>query len=156
MRYRTVVVGTDGSESSLAAVGRAAEVGAEGALLLVVCAYSPVPARAQATLSRQLGDTRFSQVLGSDAAEQALAVATAHAEEAGAVGVTGLVVEGDPGQALLAVAEERGADLVVVGNRGISTLSGPWRHRPGTSFTLLTIFTSESFIPDSSRPRARR
>src|SRR5690606_4823182 len=26
----------------------------------------------------------------------------------------------------------------------ISTLSGPWRHRPGTSFTLLTIFTSAS------------
>jgi nucleotide-binding universal stress UspA family protein len=123
--YATVVVGTDGSESSLQAVTRAADVASEaGALLLVVCAYSPMPARPQATVSRQLGDTRFSQVLGTEAAQQALTEATKHAEAAGASGVTGLLVEGDPGKALLTVAEERQADLVVVGNRGINTLSG--------------------------------
>ena len=36
----------------------------------------------------------------------------------------------DPGQALLSVAEERGADLIVVGNRGINTLGAPSRLGP--------------------------
>jgi nucleotide-binding universal stress UspA family protein len=40
--YRTVVVGTDGSESSLRAVRRAgALAGACGARLVIVCAYLP-------------------------------------------------------------------------------------------------------------------
>jgi nucleotide-binding universal stress UspA family protein len=40
--YRTVVVGTDGSESSLRAVGRAgALAGACDATLVVACAYLP-------------------------------------------------------------------------------------------------------------------
>ena len=41
--YRTVVVGTDGSDTSLRAVARAgALAGAAGATLVVVCAYLPV------------------------------------------------------------------------------------------------------------------
>src|SRR3954452_19061805 len=40
--YRTVVVGTDGSESSLRAVARAgALAGASGATLVIACAYLP-------------------------------------------------------------------------------------------------------------------
>src|SRR5687767_11926345 len=40
--YRTVVVGTDGSESSLRAVARAgALAGACGATLVIACAYLP-------------------------------------------------------------------------------------------------------------------
>jgi nucleotide-binding universal stress UspA family protein len=40
--YRTVVVGTDGSESSLRAVRRAGALsGACGARLVIVCAYLP-------------------------------------------------------------------------------------------------------------------
>jgi hypothetical protein len=38
MRYRTIIVGTDGSESALKAVEQAAEIaGARSARLLVVC-----------------------------------------------------------------------------------------------------------------------
>ena len=43
--YRTVVVGTDGSESSLRAVARAgALAGACGATLVIACAYLPAEA----------------------------------------------------------------------------------------------------------------
>ncbi|RBY82497.1 universal stress protein [Geodermatophilus sp. TF02-6] len=125
MSYTTVVVGTDGSHSSFRAVDRAAQVASsEGALLLVVCAYSAVSPRAQASVTRQLSDPTSTQVLGTDAAKEALAAAVQRAESGGASGVTGQLVEGDPGQALLSVAEEHGADLLVVGNRGINTLSG--------------------------------
>lgn len=125
MRYAVVVVGTDGSESSLLAVQRAAEVaGGAGALLVVVCAYHPMLSREQAVASTPLGDTRFYQVAGRSAAEEALAAAGKRAADAGATGVQTRLVEGDPGQALLAVARQQPADLIVVGNRGINTLSG--------------------------------
>jgi nucleotide-binding universal stress UspA family protein len=40
--YQTVVVGTDGSKSSFAAVDRAASVAADsGATLVIACAYYP-------------------------------------------------------------------------------------------------------------------
>ncbi len=44
--YTTVLVGTDGSESSFRAVERAAEVGRDaGATLLIACAYPPMSDR---------------------------------------------------------------------------------------------------------------
>ena len=124
MSYATIIVGTDGSESSLTAVERAAEVAsAAEALLIVVCAYSPMTAREGAILTRSLGDTRFGEVPGTEPAQEALATGAKRAQDAGATRVEGKLVEGDPGQALLSVAEERSADLIVVGNRGINTLS---------------------------------
>lgn len=125
MGYAVVVVGTDGSESSLAAVERAAQIAAPAhARLVVVCAYHPMSAREQAIATPSLGDTRFYQVAGIPAAEAAAGAATERAEAAGATGVQSRLVEGDAGQALLAVAKEHAADLIVVGNRGINTLSG--------------------------------
>ncbi|HEX8631299.1 MAG TPA: universal stress protein [Catenuloplanes sp.] len=125
MTYATVLVGTDGSESSLKAVDRAAEIAAAmEALLIVVCAYHPMSAREQAIVTPSLGDTRFYQVAGVEAAEEALAVATKRAADAGASGTQGRLVKGDAGQALLSMARENSADLIVVGNRGINTLSG--------------------------------
>ena len=38
--------------------------------------------------------------------------------------VTAVLAEGDPAQALLGVARERSADCIVVGSRGINSLSG--------------------------------
>jgi nucleotide-binding universal stress UspA family protein len=124
MGYATVIVGTDGSEASLRAVGRASEVAAAtGASLIVTCAYHPMTAREQAAVTAGLDDTRF-RVTGADAAREALDVAVRHARESGATRVEGRLVEGDAVEALLTVVRERSVDLIVVGNRGINTLSG--------------------------------
>lgn len=125
MRYGVVVVGTDGSDSALGAVDRAAEVAvASGALLLVVCAFSSMSRREQAVASTQLGDTRFQEVIGRDAAESALVASQKRADEGGAPRVETRLVEGDAVHVLLQIAEERAADLIVVGNRGINTRLG--------------------------------
>jgi nucleotide-binding universal stress UspA family protein len=124
--YATVVVGTDGSDAALAAVGRAAELAAsDAALLVVVCVADPVPAPAAALSSAEFGEPRLDQqVPDTNAAKVALATATEHAERAGAAGVSTVLVEGDPAQGLLGVARGRGADCIVVGSRGINSLSG--------------------------------
>ena len=64
-------------------------------------------------------------MLGRNLAEDALQTATQRAEAAGAGGVTVVLSEDDPAQALLAQASERDADLIVVGNRGINHAVGP-------------------------------
>ena len=63
--YQTVVVGTDGSDSSYLAVERAAEV-AQGsaAKLVIVCAYAPASRREVASASDALGEEAY-QVVGS-------------------------------------------------------------------------------------------
>ena len=125
MNYRTLLAGTDGSESSLKAADRAGEIAArDGARLIVVCANHPLTAREQSILAATLGPTSLHQVAGTEAAETVLAAAQERARASGATEVEGRLVEGDPGQALLSVAAEDAADLIVVGNRGINTLSG--------------------------------
>ena len=125
MRYSTIIVGTDGSESALKAVEQAAEIAAAlSARLIMVCAYHPLTAKEQSILAATVGPTSMYQVAGTDAAEAALASAERRAADGGASDVVGTLVKGDPGQALLTTAKERAADLIVVGNRGINTLSG--------------------------------
>jgi nucleotide-binding universal stress UspA family protein len=125
MRYSTIIVGTDGSDSALKAVEQAAEIaGALSARLIVVCAYHPLTAKEQSILAATVGPTNMYQVAGTDAATVALDAAERRAADSGASDVTALLVKGDPGQALLTTAKERAADLIVVGNRGINTLSG--------------------------------
>src|SRR3954469_5463472 len=85
MRYRTIIVGTDGSESALKAVEQAAEIaGARSARLLVVCAYHPLTAKEQSILAAVVGPTSMYQVAGTDAAKQALEAAKQRAAESGA------------------------------------------------------------------------
>ena len=127
VQYATMVVGTDGSPSALAAVDRAAALAAsDQARLIVVCVASPVPTHAAAAVaSGEFGEPRLDQELpGAEAAIEALGTAAERAERAGAGGVTAVLVEGDPAQGLLGVARERGADCIVVGSRGINSLSG--------------------------------
>jgi nucleotide-binding universal stress UspA family protein len=124
MSYATIAVGTDGSESSLRAVQRAAEVStATGAALFLVCAYHPMSAREQAVVTPAAGDARF-RVTGKEPAQQALEAGERQAREAGATRVEQRLVEGDAVEALLSLTREVFVDLIVVGNRGINTLSG--------------------------------
>ena len=79
--------------------------------------------REQAVAVAQLGDTRFDQVIGEEAAEPHWP-RRASAQDYGATRVESRRVEGDAVHVLLQLAEDRAADLIVVGNRGINTRLG--------------------------------
>jgi len=124
--YRTVVVGTDGSESSLRAVARAgALAGACGATLVIACAYLPTEAddRELARAQDVLRDEAY-QVVGSHPAEDTVRTAAERAQKAGAGEVRTVAVEGSPVEALLDVVSRENADLLVVGNRGLAGIKG--------------------------------
>jgi nucleotide-binding universal stress UspA family protein/nitrite reductase/ring-hydroxylating ferredoxin subunit len=100
MGYSTIVVGTDGSVTAGLAVEKAAKLASRfGSKLVIVTASAPVG----------MTDAVAEEVAGM-AAERARGLG-ADAEPA--------VREGEPGKALGAVAAERGADLIVVGNVGM-------------------------------------
>ena len=124
--YRTVVVGTDGSESSLRAVARAgALAGATGATLVIACAYLPVDADERETARAQdvLREDAY-QVVGSHPAEDTVRTAQERAGSAGAKDVKTVAVQGSPVEALLDVVRSEKADLLVVGNRGLAGIKG--------------------------------
>ncbi|MGW5051986.1 universal stress protein [Actinokineospora sp. NPDC004072] len=123
--YRTIVVGTDGSDSSLRAVDRAATIAADsGATLVIACAYHPATDRDVRKAQDALGDDVAYQVVGSNPADEAVRTATERAQRAGAPKIETAVVDGDPVPALTAVVQDHQADLLVVGNRGLNTLAG--------------------------------
>jgi nucleotide-binding universal stress UspA family protein len=123
--YQTVVVGTDGSDSSFLAVDRAAEIAADtGALLVIASAYHPARQEDIASLQDRLGDDVAYQVVGSTPAEEAVRTASERAKRAGATKIDTVVVDGEPVPTLAKVVHERAADLLVVGNRGLNTLAG--------------------------------
>jgi nucleotide-binding universal stress UspA family protein len=122
--YQTVVVGTDGSDSSYRAVERAAEVAhAAGARLVIVCAYAPATRREVAAAEDVLGADAY-QVVGTAPAEETLRGAAERAAAHGATNVEGVAVEGEPVKSLIGALDEHRADLLVVGNRGLNTLAG--------------------------------
>lgn len=123
--YQTVVVGTDGSDSSLRAVDRAAAIAADhGAKLIVVTAHLPVPRNAAATPSRRGATTaRTIGRLGSpflrDPAER-----QGTGAPGGAKDVEERSIVGAPVSVLVQLAQEVHADLMVVGNVGLSSVAG--------------------------------
>ena len=124
--YRTVVVGTDGSESSLRAVARAgALAGACDATLVIACAYLPTEADDRELTRTQdvLRDEAY-QVIGSHPAEDTVRTAAECAGVAGAQRVKTVAVQGSPVETLLDVVRRERADLLVVGNRGLAGIKG--------------------------------
>ena len=108
--YSAIVVGTDGSETAREAARQATGLAATvGARIELVSAYQPVPE----------GGPEGWSVSPHDEVERALREAAGEIAAAG-VEVTTYARQGDPAAALLDVAEERGADLIVVGNKGMT------------------------------------
>jgi nucleotide-binding universal stress UspA family protein len=122
--YQTIVVGTDGSDSSYRAVERAASVAHESdAKLVIVCAYMPATRREVAAAEQALGEDAY-QVVGSAPAEDTLRTAADRATAHGAARIERVATEGEPVKALVGALGEYRADLLVVGNRGLNTLAG--------------------------------
>lgn len=129
MSYKRILVGTDGSQPSLKSVREAARLAkATGAELLVVTAYGALD---QGTVNRWREEApdeiswRFTPSTIAD--EAILKGETVAAEE----GVTArmLTEQGEAAEALIRVAEREDADLIVVGNRG---MTGPTRFLLGS------------------------
>jgi nucleotide-binding universal stress UspA family protein len=122
--YQSVLVGTDGSESSYRAVDRAAKIAHDGgARLVIVCAYHPATKREVALAEDVLGDDAY-QVTGSTPADETLRTASERASAQGAGVIQRAAVEGEPVKSLLSMLDKYQADLLVVGNRGLNTLAG--------------------------------
>lgn len=122
--YRTILVGTDGSDSSFRAVETAARLAAAtSATLVLATAYHPMPERQRLAAADRLGDLAY-KVQGSTPAEDALRAARERAVAVGAREIDQVALEGDAVDVLTKVAADRVADLMVVGNRGLNSLAG--------------------------------
>ncbi|MFC7530921.1 MFS transporter [Actinoplanes sp. GCM10030250] len=119
--YDRVVVGSDGTPTSLYAVDRAAEVAqAAQARLVVVTAYreggEPAPPASASGVRRDL--------YGVEAARQALENSVTGLTKERARYIDQRLVAGDPAQALLDAVGSNPANLIVVGNRGLGAAQG--------------------------------
>ncbi|GEM32628.1 universal stress protein [Nocardia neocaledoniensis] len=122
--YRTIVVGTDGSDSSYVAVEKAAALAADAdATLVLACAYFPTDDRDVAAAADVLKDEAY-QVRGSAPTNEILHIAREKAVAAGAKNITERAIVGEPVDSLLDLVNDTKADLLVVGNRGLNTLTG--------------------------------
>jgi nucleotide-binding universal stress UspA family protein len=118
--FRSIVVGTDGSDTATQAVRQAIDLArALDAKLELVSAYEPVPTQRLNEERRQAPEDLQWAISPREDVDATLAAAAALAGEAG-VPVDLYPRQGDPADAILDVAEERGADLIVVGNKGMT------------------------------------
>jgi nucleotide-binding universal stress UspA family protein len=119
-----VVVGTDGSETAAVAVQQAADMAvAFDAELLIVTAFEDRASRGDRAES--VPDDISWQITDSGVAEGHALSASRVAVERGLPSkkVHSISERGEPADALITVAEERGGDLIVVGSKGMSSAS---------------------------------
>jgi nucleotide-binding universal stress UspA family protein len=118
--FNRIVVGTDGSETAAEAVRQATDLAKlSGATLSIVSAYAPVSnKRSEAEQREAPADVQYEHGPREDI-NLILDSAAAEAKKEGIEAQTH-PVEGDPAEAILNVAEQTNADLIVVGNKGMS------------------------------------
>jgi nucleotide-binding universal stress UspA family protein len=118
--FARIVVGTDGSTTAREAVQEATELAKyTGATLDVVSAFEPVPSsrlreerlEAPSDIEHTVNPTEDVNAILKEAAEQV---------KSAGVDVRTFARQGEPADAILDVAEEEGADLIIVGNKGMT------------------------------------
>ncbi len=118
--FRSIVVGTDGSETATQAVRQAVELAqATGATVQLVSAYEPVSNQRLREDAQQVPEDMQWKVNPRADVDATLEEASSVAEEQG-VATEVHARQGDPADAILDVAEETKADLIVVGNKGMT------------------------------------
>jgi nucleotide-binding universal stress UspA family protein len=118
--FSSIVVGTDGSDTASQAVRQAVDLAkAVGAKLDLVSAYEPVPAQRLRGERRDAPEDLQWAITPREDVETTLEAAAEVARAAG-VTVSTYARQGDPADAILDVAEEQEADLIMVGNKGMT------------------------------------
>lgn len=118
--FKRIVVGTDGSETAAGAVQQAIELAKlAGAELSVVSAYEPVSGRRVQGEQRDAPPDVHYEIGPREDVNLVLDAAAAEARKEG-IEVQTHPVEADPADAILNVAEQVDADLIVVGNKGMT------------------------------------
>lgn len=118
--FTRIVVGTDGSETAAEAVRQAVDLAKlAGAQLSIVSAYEPISKRRlQGEQQDAPADVQY-EIGPREDVNLVLDAAAAAAKKEG-VKVQTHPVEASPSDAILNVAEETDADLIVVGNKGMT------------------------------------
>ena len=118
--FQSIVVGTDGSQTAGEAVREAIELASTvGARLDIVSAYEPVSGQRLREEAREVPQDIQWKVNPREDVEATLEEAREEVGDSG-VDLETFAREGDPADAILDVAEERDADLIVVGNKGMT------------------------------------
>ena len=118
--FSSIVVGTDGSETANEAVRQATELAqAVGASINLVSAFEPVGNQRLREERQQVPEDMSWMVNEREDVNATLKEAEEQIKEDG-VNVEIFARQGDPADAILDVAEEQNADLIIVGNKGMS------------------------------------
>jgi nucleotide-binding universal stress UspA family protein len=118
--FDSMVVGTDGSDTAKEAVRQATDLAKSvGAKVHLVSAYEPVPEGRLREERQQVPDDLQWMVNPREDVDATLKDAGGEIDAAG-IQVEIYAREGDPADAILDVAEEQNADLIIVGNKGMT------------------------------------
>ncbi len=118
--FGSIVVGTDGSATAAEAVRQSVELARRvEAELYLVSAYEPVPEGRLRDERQDVPEDLQWMVNPREDVESTLADGAKDLSDSG-VDVQTIAREGDPADAILDVAEEIGAGLIVVGNKGMT------------------------------------
>jgi nucleotide-binding universal stress UspA family protein len=120
--FSSIVVGTDGSDTANAALQKAIELARQSdATLHVVSAYAPVVSSPMLAAAGEIGAAGLQTKALEDerrGTEDRLSTLQAELNRSG-VKADVYPVSGHPAEAIIQVAETSGADLIIVGSRGM-------------------------------------
>jgi nucleotide-binding universal stress UspA family protein len=118
--FGSIVVGTDGSETASEAVRQATELARSiAAKIYLVSAFEPVGNQRLREERQQVPEDMSWMVNAREDVNATLKEAEEKIKEQD-VQVETFARQGDPADAILDVAEEQNADLIIVGNKGMS------------------------------------
>ena len=118
--FDSIVVGTDGSDTARKAVSQAGDLAkAVGGSIHLVSAYEPVPSGRLREESKEAPEDLQWMINPREDVDATLAEAAEELKKAG-VEVDTYARQGDPADAILDVAEEKDANLIIVGNKGMT------------------------------------
>jgi len=121
--YNKIVVGTDGSETAGVALHQAIQLASLcGAEVHIVNVYRPVSAAHLANSAGVGGPSFDIDSLNSGMENESSIICSRAADQAERAGVKceTHAIPGDPSDTLIDIAEQVSADLIVIGNRGMT------------------------------------